>query len=106
MKNLLRHRINRNPFVDEIVRVFEGDVFLLDSVKKMVWEDKGNNLLVFLQPPDDSTFHDLQQVVISRLREAAPDVGFVATARKWMVNGRRSMFFKITKKNNNNRSRS
>ena len=86
---------DNNPFVDRIVRVFESEIFTHQSVVNMVWDEGSGSLLVRLEPPDDVHFETLREVAVDKLRLEALVSPFNATARQWVVNGRRNIFFKI-----------
>jgi hypothetical protein len=86
---------DKNPFVDRIVRVFESELFTHQSVLGMVWNENDGHLLVRLQPPDETHFETLREVAVDKLRREALVAPFSATARQWLVNGRRNVFFKL-----------
>lgn len=90
---------DKNPFVDRIVRVFESEVFTHQSVVGMVWNDKEESLLIRLEPPDEMHFETLREVAVDKLRQEALRNPFQATARQWLVNGRRNAFFKLVPAN-------
>ena len=87
---------DRNPFVDRIVRAFENEVFTHQSVVGMVWNEQSESLLVRLEPPDEAHFETLREVAVDKLRQEALQNPFNATARQYLVNGRRNIFFKIS----------
>lgn len=88
---------DRNPFVDRFVRVFESEVFTHQSVLRMTWDESSRALLVRLEPPDETFFETLREVVVDKVRRESLEgqEPFRAVARQFLVNDRRNIFLKI-----------